>query len=115
MAPIYEYKAYAEGGAVKTGVIDADSPREARQRLRRDRILVSELRAKGGKKIKAKSDRSAGDSRGTPRPGRSPSSTGCARCGPPPAGPGGATSSSSRPSRARWARCSAPASRWPSP
>src|SRR5688572_3499918 len=42
--PIYEYKAYASGGSTKTGVVDADTPREARQRLRRDNILVSELR-----------------------------------------------------------------------
>jgi type II secretory pathway component PulF len=42
--PIYEYKAYASGGMTKTGVVDADTPREARQRLRRDNILVSELR-----------------------------------------------------------------------
>jgi len=32
--PIYEYKAYVKGGSLKTGVIDAGSPREARQRLR---------------------------------------------------------------------------------
>jgi general secretion pathway protein F len=42
--PIYEYKAYGNGGATKTGVVDADTPREARNRLRRDNILVSELR-----------------------------------------------------------------------
>jgi len=42
--PIYEYKAYATGGATRTGVIDADTPREARQRLRRENILVSDLR-----------------------------------------------------------------------
>src|SRR5262245_7146505 len=42
--PIYEYKAYSTGGATKTGVVDADTPREARNRLRRDNILVSELR-----------------------------------------------------------------------
>ena len=49
--PIFEYKAYAPGGATKTGVIDADTPREARQRLRRENILVSELKvAKGGRK-----------------------------------------------------------------
>ncbi|MCZ6598320.1 MAG: type II secretion system inner membrane protein GspF [Planctomycetota bacterium] len=46
--PIFEYKAYAPGGAVKTGVIDADSPRAARQRLRRENILVKELKAKRG-------------------------------------------------------------------
>jgi len=50
--PIYEYKAYASGGATKTGVIDADTPREARQRLRRENVLVSELRElrAGGKR-----------------------------------------------------------------
>ncbi len=42
--PIYEYKAYAHGGATRTGVIDADTPREARNRLRRDNVLVSEIR-----------------------------------------------------------------------
>ena len=52
--PIYEYKAYVKGGSLKTGVIDADSPREARQRLRRDNILVKELSAKGKSKAKAK-------------------------------------------------------------
>ncbi len=41
--PIFQYKAYAPGGVTKTGVIDADTPREARQRLRKDAILVSEL------------------------------------------------------------------------
>ncbi len=42
--PIFEYKAYAPGGSTKTGVIDADTPRAARQKLRRDNILVSELK-----------------------------------------------------------------------
>lgn len=42
--PIFQYKAYASGGAVRTGVIDADTPREARQRLRRENLLVSELK-----------------------------------------------------------------------
>lgn len=41
--PIFEYKAYAAGGATKTGVIDADTAREARTRLRREDILVSEI------------------------------------------------------------------------
>lgn len=59
--PIFEYKAYVTGGAVKTGVIDADTPREARQRLRRDKILVSELRElrAGGKKARAKASAAA--------------------------------------------------------
>ena len=50
---IFQYKAYAPGGATKTGVIDADTPREARLRLRRDNILVSELKPiRGGRRTK---------------------------------------------------------------
>jgi general secretion pathway protein F len=41
--PIFEYKAYAAGGSGKTGIIDADTPRAARQLLRRDNLLVSDL------------------------------------------------------------------------
>ncbi len=41
--PIFEYKAYAQGGAVQSGVIDADTPREARIRLRKENLLVSEF------------------------------------------------------------------------
>ncbi|MEO0649902.1 MAG: type II secretion system inner membrane protein GspF [Planctomycetota bacterium] len=53
--PIYEYKAYAEGGSTRTGVIDADTPREARQRLRKDKLLVSDLKEvrRGGGKRKS--------------------------------------------------------------
>ncbi len=46
--PIFEYKAYVTGGGTRTGVIDADTPREARQRLRRENVLVSEIREKRG-------------------------------------------------------------------
>lgn len=41
--PIYSYKAIGPGGEVKTGVIDADTPRDARSRLRRDKLLVSDI------------------------------------------------------------------------
>ncbi|MEZ5980606.1 MAG: type II secretion system F family protein [Planctomycetota bacterium] len=41
--PIFEYKAYAPGGATKAGVIDADSAKDARSRLRRDNLLVSQI------------------------------------------------------------------------
>ncbi|HED65507.1 MAG TPA: type II secretion system protein GspF [Planctomycetes bacterium] len=59
--PIFEYKAYAPGGATKTGVIDADTPREARQRLRRDNLLVSDLRQlKSGRKRRAGAKDSGG-------------------------------------------------------
>lgn len=51
--PIFEYKAYASGGAVQSGVIDADTSREARARLRRENLLVSEIHElKGGRRSK---------------------------------------------------------------
>jgi general secretion pathway protein F len=50
--PIYEYKAYVQGGAIRTGIIDADTPREARQRLRRENILVKELKTRAGTKAR---------------------------------------------------------------
>jgi general secretion pathway protein F len=51
--PIFEYKAYAAGGMTKTGVIDADTPKEARSRLRKDKLLVSDLRQlRGGRQRK---------------------------------------------------------------
>src|SRR5215470_12944184 len=63
--PIYEYKAYASGGTAKTGVIDADTPREARQRLRRDNILVSEL-----KELRAAGKKASAAAPGTTKPGK---------------------------------------------
>lgn len=48
--PIYEYKAFAAGGTTTTGVIDADTPRAARDKLRHEKVLVTELRQiKGGR------------------------------------------------------------------
>jgi general secretion pathway protein F len=49
--PIFEYKAYAPGGATRTGVVDADTAREARARLRREDILVSSIQeVQGGRR-----------------------------------------------------------------
>lgn len=48
--PIYEYKAYAEGGGTKSGVIDADSAKDARLRLRRENLLVSQIKETGRRK-----------------------------------------------------------------
>ena len=45
--PIFQYKAYIAGGATKSGVVDADTPRAARLQLRRANILVSELKEMG--------------------------------------------------------------------
>jgi general secretion pathway protein F len=42
--PIYEYKAFGPGGAAQAGVVDADTEREARQKLRREELLVSQLK-----------------------------------------------------------------------
>jgi general secretion pathway protein F len=52
--PIYEYKAYVTGGGTTNGVIDADTAREARQRLRRDDLFVSEIHeTRGGRRTKS--------------------------------------------------------------
>lgn len=62
--PIYQYKAYVSGGGTTAGVIDADTPREARAKLRRDNILVSEIQElRAGKQTIAHSG--SGRSRGT--------------------------------------------------
>jgi general secretion pathway protein F len=59
--PIFEYKAYVAGGGTRTGVIDADTAREARQRLRREDALVSEIHElKGGRRVKAAGARREG-------------------------------------------------------
>ena len=51
--PIYQYKAFAPGGATKSGVVDADTERDARAKLRRDNLLVSQLvETRGGRKVK---------------------------------------------------------------
>ncbi len=60
--PIFEYKAFDRGGAQKSGIVDADSPRDARVKLRGDGIHVVEIwpladkkdakaTAKGGRKL----------------------------------------------------------------
>jgi general secretion pathway protein F len=41
--PIYEYKGLLPAGGNKTGIIDADSPREARARLREQNVMVTDL------------------------------------------------------------------------
>jgi general secretion pathway protein F len=41
--PIYEYKGFAPSGTSQAGIIDADTPRAARARLRDQNVLVTEL------------------------------------------------------------------------
>ncbi len=43
--PIYEYTALTETGQTKTGILDADTPRAARDKLRKDRVHVTSIRA----------------------------------------------------------------------
>lgn len=51
--PIYEYKAFAAGGATTSGIVDADTERDARSKLRKDNLLVTKLtETRGGKKVK---------------------------------------------------------------
>lgn len=56
--PIYEWKGFKENGGKTTGVIDADSPRDARLKLRRQNMLVTDVfETKGGKRAKKKKEK----------------------------------------------------------
>jgi len=57
--PIYQYTALAPGGSVKKGVIDADTARDARQRLRKENLLVTDI-AEGRSSRKRKSGNDKG-------------------------------------------------------
>lgn len=60
--PIYEYKAFAPGGATRTGVVDADTERDARSKLRRDNLLVSKLtETRGGRKVRRSKEGKSSD------------------------------------------------------
>ncbi len=51
--PIFEYKAIGTGGKTKTGVLDADSPKDARNKLRSQGIHVTSVKEiEAGKKSK---------------------------------------------------------------
>jgi len=52
--PIYEYKAFAAGGGIQSGVVDADTERDARQKLRRENLLVSKLSEVRGTRLRGK-------------------------------------------------------------
>lgn len=41
--PVYDYKGLTPAGDAKTGIVDADSPREARIKLRAQNVLVTEI------------------------------------------------------------------------
>src|SRR6516162_9569758 len=46
--PVYNYKALKEDGGSDTGVIDADSPKDARLKLKNRRLHVTDLQTIGG-------------------------------------------------------------------
>src|SRR5678809_828560 len=41
--PIYEYRALSVAGQAKKGIIDADTPRQAREKLRVDKVHVTDM------------------------------------------------------------------------
>ena len=53
--PIFQYKAIAAGGEVRTGVVDADTARDARAKLRKENLLVSDIREASGRRGRSKS------------------------------------------------------------
>jgi general secretion pathway protein F len=48
--PIFEYKAIDGDNKVKRGIIDADTPRDARVKLKKDRLFVTDIKESRGKK-----------------------------------------------------------------
>ena len=51
--PIFEYKAIDGANKVKKGIIDADTTRDARQKLKKDRLFVTDIKEAKGKKDRA--------------------------------------------------------------
>ncbi|MCA8943753.1 MAG: type II secretion system inner membrane protein GspF [Planctomycetes bacterium] len=52
--PIFEYKAVDSENKARKGIVDADSPREARLKLRHDRLFVTDLRETASRRKKRK-------------------------------------------------------------
>jgi general secretion pathway protein F len=48
--PIFEYKAIDSDNRVKKGIIDADTPRDARLKLKKDALYVTDIKESRGKK-----------------------------------------------------------------
>ncbi|MFM1872698.1 MAG: type secretion system protein GspF [Planctomycetota bacterium] len=48
--PIFEYKAVDGANKVKKGIIDADTTRDARQKLKKDKLFVTDIKEARGKK-----------------------------------------------------------------
>tara|TARA_Y100000590_G_scaffold433207_1_gene550012 strand:- start:3983 stop:5203 length:1221 start_codon:yes stop_codon:yes gene_type:complete len=46
MAPIYDYKAYTPNGKVKKGIVEADTQKSARQKLKKQHLMVTEMKTR---------------------------------------------------------------------
>jgi len=57
--PIYEYKAMTSLGETRTGILDADSPRDAREKLRQNRLHVVNIEQRRARGVRrdARADR----------------------------------------------------------
>lgn len=55
--PVYNYKGLTPTGDNKTGIIDADSPREARIKLRGQNVLVTSISERAGSKKQSAKDK----------------------------------------------------------
>lgn len=63
--PVYEYKALDAKGKPSVGVVDADTPREAREKLRKRQIFVTSMTANSDKKSKTKVKSGGGPEKAT--------------------------------------------------
>lgn len=50
MAPIYDYKAFSAGGKATKGVVEAETQKAARQKLKKQGLMVTEVREKSASK-----------------------------------------------------------------
>lgn len=64
--PVYDYKGLTPAGGNKAGIVDADSPREARIKLRAQNVLVTEIAARDAS-VRRASDED-GSSKGERKP-----------------------------------------------
>ncbi len=58
--PIFQYTALSPAGKTKKGIVDADTAKDARQKLRTDRIHVTDMREISRRAQKKKSAGAAG-------------------------------------------------------
>jgi general secretion pathway protein F len=62
MAPVYEYKAYETSGKATKGLLDAETQKAARQKLKKQGLAVFEIHEKGGVATRSSSSRGSAPS-----------------------------------------------------